>query len=77
MNGLRDMLGAEHLSAIVAGPATAAASHEAEEEEAAEEVHEAAADLLYLRILRHVADVVFESRRQKRSLVLAMLSGHR
>lgn len=57
--------------------------HEAEErhddgdEEAGEEVHEAAVNLLYALILLHMAGVIFESRRQKRNLALAMLPGHR
>jgi cytochrome b len=46
-------------------------------EDAAEEVHEAAVNLLYLLILLHLAGVVFESRRQKANLALAMLPGHR
>jgi cytochrome b len=43
----------------------------------AEELHEAAANLLYGLILLHVAGVVFESRRQRRNLALAMLPGQR
>ncbi|MFM9936885.1 MAG: cytochrome b/b6 domain-containing protein [Novosphingobium sp.] len=41
------------------------------------EVHEAAVNLLYGLILLHVGGVVFESRRQKRNLALAMLPGGR
>jgi cytochrome b len=48
-----------------------------ESEEAAEEIHETAVNLLYLLILLHIAGVVFESRRQKQNLALAMLPGHR
>jgi cytochrome b len=43
----------------------------------AEELHETAANLLYGLILLHVAGVVFESRRQRRNLTLAMLPGGR
>ena len=39
------------------------------------EVHEAAVNLLYGLILLHIGGVVFESRRQKRNLALAMLPG--
>ncbi len=39
------------------------------------EFHEAAVNLLYALILLHVAGVVFESRRQRRNLALAMLPG--
>jgi cytochrome b len=41
------------------------------------EVHEAAVNLLYGLILLHIAGVLFESRRQKRNLALAMLPGGR
>lgn len=41
------------------------------------EIHETAANLLYLLILLHVAGVVFETRRSGRQVVLAMLPGHR
>jgi cytochrome b len=47
------------------------------EEGVAEEVHEVAANLLYVLILLHIAGVVFESRRQRRNLALAMLPGRR
>lgn len=43
----------------------------------AEELHESAAKLLYGLILLHIAGVVFESRRQRRNLALAMLPGQR
>lgn len=43
----------------------------------AEELHEGAANLLYGLILLHIAGVVFESRRQRRNLALAMLPGQR
>lgn len=39
------------------------------------EVHEAAVNLLYGLILLHIGGVLFESRRQKRNLALAMLPG--
>jgi cytochrome b len=41
------------------------------------EVHEVAANLLYLLILLHIAGVVFETRRSGRQVVLAMLPGRR
>ncbi|MDQ4419497.1 cytochrome b/b6 domain-containing protein [Sphingobium sp. DEHP117] len=47
------------------------------EESPGEDVHEAAVNLLYVLILAHVAGVIFESRRQKRNLALAMLPGCR
>lgn len=62
------------------------AAHEEDDEEGhegrgeggegiAEDVHEAAANLLYGLILLHIAGVIFESRRQRRNLALAMLPG--
>lgn len=48
-----------------------------EGEGAVTEVHELAANLLYLLILLHIAGVVFETRRSGRQVVLAMLPGHR
>jgi cytochrome b len=39
------------------------------------EVHEAGVNLLYGLILLHIGGVLFESRRQKRNLALAMLPG--
>lgn len=50
---------------------------EGEREGPAEEVHEAAVNLLYGLILLHLAGVAFESRRQRRNLALAMLPGGR
>ena len=47
------------------------------EEGVAEEVHEVAANLLYGLILLHIGGVIFESRRQRRNLALAMLPGQR
>jgi len=41
------------------------------------EIHETAANLLYLLILLHIAGVIFETRRNGRQVVLAMLPGHR
>ncbi len=46
-----------------------------DEEGIAGEIHEGAANLLYGLILLHIAGVVFESRRQRRNLALAMLPG--
>ncbi len=64
--------------------ASAEAYEEAEEREGGEheegaltEVHEVAANLLYLLILLHIAGVVFETRRSGRKVVLAMVPGHR
>ncbi len=56
-----------------------AGEHEDEghEEELAEEIHETAANLLYLLILLHLAGVVFETRRSGRKVILAMVPGHR
>lgn len=77
-----------HGVSISAAPmATTAEAGEEAEDEAGEggkgedgplgEVHEAAVNLLYGLILLHVGGVVFESRRQKRNLALAMLPGGR
>lgn len=41
------------------------------------EIHETAANLLYVLILLHIAGVIFETRRSGRQVVLAMLPGHR
>ena len=41
------------------------------------EIHEVAANLLYVLILLHLAGVVFETRRSGRQIVVAMLPGHR
>ncbi|AMK17258.1 MULTISPECIES: cytochrome b/b6 domain-containing protein [Sphingobium] len=41
------------------------------------EIHETAANLLYVLILLHIAGVIFETRRRGRQVVLAMLPGHR
>jgi cytochrome b len=41
------------------------------------EIHETAANLLYLLILLHIAGVIFETRRNGRQVVLAMLPGQR
>jgi len=64
--------------------AVEAAGHEArevagedEEEGPLVEVHEVAANLLYLLILLHIAGVVFETRRSGRQVVLAMLPSRR
>lgn len=48
-----------------------------QEEGALTEVHEIAANLLYLLILLHIAGVMFETRRSGRQVVLAMLPGRR
>lgn len=44
-----------------------------EEEGPLTEVHEVAANLLYILILLHLAGVVFETRRSGRQIVMAML----
>ena len=59
-----------------AGEAGEDAENGESEDGPAAEVHEAAANLLYGLILLHIAGVVFESRRQRRNLALAMLPGH-
>ncbi len=89
MAGLPPGQGAEHKGApttISAAPIPAEAgedeAREAGEREGEEgeegplgAVHEAAVNLLYALILLHIGGVVFESRRQKRNLALAMLPG--
>ena len=47
------------------------------EEGLAGEIHETAADLLYILILLHLAGVLFETRRSGRKVILAMVPGHR
>lgn len=61
------------------GVAAAAQGHEEENEEEEEgeegplgEIHETAANLLYLLILLHLAGVVFETRRSGRQVLVAM-----
>jgi cytochrome b len=82
MAGLPDTNG--QLREPEAAYASAEAYEEAEEREGGEheegavtEVHEVAANLLYLLILLHIAGVVFETRRSGRKVVLAMVPGHR
>lgn len=85
MAGLPAMSPSAPPSQAVATASTAAGDEDGEESEAGEggegaespvgEVHEAAANLLYALILLHIAGVVFESRRQRRNLALAMLPG--
>jgi cytochrome b len=58
-----------------AGEATESGEGGENDESLAGEVHEGAVNVLYLLILLHIAGVVFESRRQRRNLVLAMLPG--
>jgi cytochrome b len=48
-----------------------------EQDEALEEVHEVAANLLYLLILLHLAGVLFETRRSGRQVLVAMSPLHR
>jgi cytochrome b len=50
---------------------------EQQEEGPLGEIHETAANLLYVLILLHIAGVIFETRRSGRQVVLAMLPGHR
>lgn len=54
-------------------------AHQAGEESegAIEEVHEIAANLLYILILLHIAGVAFEARRSGKRIVMAMLPGRR
>lgn len=82
MAGLPDTNG--QLREPEAAYASGEAYEEAEEREGGEheegavtEVHEVAANLLYLLILLHIAGVVFETRRSGRKVVLAMVPGHR
>lgn len=58
-----------------AGEGAGEGEEEGEEEGPLGEVHEAAVNLLYGLILLHIGGVLFESRRQKRNLALAMLPG--
>lgn len=51
--------------------------HESEGEEVIEEVHELAANLLFLLAALHVAGVAFETSRGERGLVRAMITGRR
>jgi cytochrome b len=48
-----------------------------EKESPLKDVHETAADVLYIMIALHLACVVFESRRSGRQIVLAMIPGRR
>lgn len=48
-----------------------------EKESPLKDVHETAADLLYMLIFLHLAGVVFETRRSGREIVLAMMPGRR
>jgi cytochrome b len=48
-----------------------------EKESPLKDVHETAADLLYVLIFLHLAGVVFETRRSGREIVLAMIPGRR
>lgn len=48
-----------------------------EQDEVLEEVHEVAANLLYLLILLHLAGVMFETRRSGRQVLVAMSPLHR
>lgn len=90
MAGLPPAIGAERAqktTAVSAGPVAGAAEEDeagggAEAGEGGEgeegplgEVHELAVNLLYGLILLHIGGVVFESRRQRRNLALAMLPG--
>jgi cytochrome b len=50
---------------------------EEQEEGLVVEVHEMAANLLYVLILLHIAGVIFETRRSGRQVILAMLPGRR
>ncbi|WP_298193335.1 cytochrome b/b6 domain-containing protein [Novosphingobium sp.] len=81
MAGLPSGYGADERPAIAAGMQAGEESGEAADGEREEgpltEVHEAAANLLYALILLHIGGVVFESRRQRRNLALAMLPGGR
>lgn len=68
----------EHESATTAAPTAQHEEHEGEEDGEEEEegplgeVHETAANLLYLLILLHLAGVIFETRRSGRQVLVAM-----
>lgn len=75
---------ARTVSTEYARPSVAARGEEEHGEEGGEneegaltEVHEVAANLLYLLILLHIAGVMFEVRRSGRQVVLAMLPARR
>ncbi|NBB25162.1 cytochrome B [Porphyrobacter sp. SLTP] len=68
---------AEHRSAVVSGESHEEASEEGDSEEEGEEgllgeIHETAANLLYLLILLHLAGVIFETRRSGKQVLVAM-----
>lgn len=68
----------EHESETAAAPTAQHEEHEGEEDGEEEEegplgeVHETAANLLYLLILLHLAGVIFETRRSGRQVLVAM-----
>lgn len=74
---LADENAAQHGAAELGQGEDAGEGEEGEEEEDEEglagEVHETAANLLYLLILLHLAGVLFETRRSGRQVALAML----
>lgn len=84
MAGLSGAATARAGETVAAGPMPTAADDDEEHEESGEreegplgEVHEAAANLLYVLILMHLAGVIFESRRSGGRVVSAMLPGQR
>jgi cytochrome b len=62
----------EHRSIAVSGESHDEASEEEGEEGLLEEIHETAANLLYLLILLHLAGVIFETRRSGKQVLVAM-----
>lgn len=68
---------AEHRSAVVSGESRDESSEEGDGEEEGEEgllgeIHETAANLLYLLILLHLGGVIFETRRSGKQVLVAM-----
>lgn len=68
---------ADHRSTVVSGESHEEASEEGDGEEEGEEgllgeIHETAANLLYLLILLHLAGVMFETRRSGKQVLVAM-----
>lgn len=63
---------AEHRSAVVSGESHDESSEEEGEEGLLGEIHETAANLLYLLILLHLAGVMFETRRSGKQVLVAM-----
>jgi cytochrome b len=83
MAGLPPHAAEQHKPAAHAMVASASDADEDKDEGGSEQdspikdVHETAADLLYVLIALHLAGVIFETRRSGRQIVLAMIPGRR